>query len=95
MPVYKTVFRETVAYKFYVKAPNRKVVEAWCRENTDSICNKNIKRQVVEERGWEELQETAGVLPNCRLDAYIDADGWAWTDKNRALPRKAKPKKKK
>jgi hypothetical protein len=94
VPIYETVFRETVAYRFYVKAPNRKVVETWSRENTERLCNKNTKRQIVEERGWEELREATGV-PASSLDAHIDADGWAWNNKSRSLPRKRVVEKKK
>lgn len=53
--VYEIIFRETVAYHFYVKAPTRKAASLWADKHMVRAVNANISRQVVEERGVEEL----------------------------------------
>lgn len=95
MPIFETVFRETVAYKFYVKAPNRKVVGAWAKKNTARLCNNNINRQVVEERGWEELRKVECTPSHDSLDVCLDARGKECGNKNCTLLRKVMAKKKK
>lgn len=68
MPNFELVFREVVAYRFIVSAPDRKTAEAWATRNTKRLCNEHVESQIVEERGWEELKE---VGKDVKIDYHL------------------------
>ena len=70
--VYELVFRETVAYHFFIKAPDRKAASLWATKHGVKAVNANISRQVVEERGIEDLFENHGAVPEFEVDAKGD-----------------------
>ena len=82
--VFELVFRETVAYHFFVKAPDRKAASLWAEKNGTKAVNANIGRQIVEERGCEELFENHGAVAEFEVNS-----------KGNKLPKLPKKRKKK
>jgi len=80
---YEVIFREHVAYRFVVAAPDRETASLWAETNQAEICGSNTARQTVEERGCEELREITlgdtGVVdvPLAVSRVVIDSDGGA------------------
>ena len=75
MPLFRVVFREHVAYKFYVKAPSREAVSRWAEGDVAAICGNNTPKQQVEEQGCEELEEVLVPADRVEADVVLDEDG--------------------
>lgn len=83
--VFELVFRETVAYHFFVKAPDRRAASLWATKHGTKAVNASISRQVVEERGIEDLFENHGAVP----EFEVNSEG----NKLRAKPARREKKK--